>query len=190
MTQSTWIFKNKRAFSGTASYHKIDIARGQLETAIRLFLVEECDMFSAITLANAAGELLHRLVLRTGKKTLVDSIVKISEFHKPGETPAREAVLKHIHEVLFVNRLKHFNKDENEIVEFDAEQCALGAILVAIADYKTLTGKESESMTAILTWTYMNLNSADIMERWKNVPDKLKKSFQHNEETRPPPSRG
>ncbi len=45
--------KTKRMFSGTAEYHKLDIARGQLETAIRLFLVDGCDMFSAITLAGA-----------------------------------------------------------------------------------------------------------------------------------------
>jgi carboxyl-terminal processing protease len=43
--------KNVRAFTGKASYHKFDIARGQLETAIRLFLTDGADMFSPIALA-------------------------------------------------------------------------------------------------------------------------------------------
>src|SRR2546421_601156 len=47
--------KTKRMFSGVSPYHKYDIATGQLETAIRLFMTEGCDMFSALTLAAAAG---------------------------------------------------------------------------------------------------------------------------------------
>ncbi len=104
--------KTKRMFSGTAEYHKLDIARGQLarparciETAIRLFLVDGCDMFSAITLAGAAGEVLHELVLRAGKRPFVDYTVKVHDWKELGPTPSRGAVMKHIHKLLFINEL-------------------------------------------------------------------------------------
>src|SRR5688500_13996505 len=92
--------KNKRMFSGKAPYHKFDIATGQLETAIRLFLTDGADMFSAITLAAAAGELLHRLVLNAGKQPFVDYVVKVNEFKNPGNTPARSKIISHINKIL------------------------------------------------------------------------------------------
>ena len=52
---------------------------------------------------------------------------------------------------------------------FDAEECATGAILKAIADYKTLVGKESEALKAFLGWTYRNLDAESIMERGEQL---------------------
>ena len=167
--------KTKRMFSGVSPYHKYDIATGQLETAIRLFLTDGCDMFSALTLAAAAGELLHQLVLNAGKRPFVDYVVKVNEFKEPGKTPGRSSVITHIHKILFVNRLKHFDKTEAEIVEFDVEECALAAILKAIADYKTLMGTQTGSMKALMAWAYQNLDSAEILKRYEDAPDLLKK---------------
>jgi hypothetical protein len=181
MDSDALIPKTKRPFSGKARYHKIDMARGQLDTAIRLFLVDGGDICSAITLAGAAGELLDQLVLRAGRKTLADTVVTMTEFHIPGKTPARNSVIKHIHDVLHINRLKHFDKDEAEIVDFDAEQCALAAILKAIADYKRLTGEQSQAMAAFMTWTSLNLDLVKIKEKWDNAPEKLTKVLKADE---------
>jgi len=144
--------KTQRMFSGTAEYHKLDIARGQLETAIRLFLVDGCDMFSAITLAGAAGEVLHQLVLRAGKRPFVDYTMKVHDWKKLGPTPSRNAVIKHIHKLLFINEMKHHDKDAQDIIQLDAEESALAAILKAVVDYKTLTGEETDAMKAIFAW--------------------------------------
>ena len=163
-----------RMFSGKRSYHKVDIATGQLETAIRLFLVDGCDMFSAITLAAAAGEILHQLVLDAGKEPFIDYLVHVNEFKNPGPTPKRNAIIKLIHENLFINKLKHHDPATDEIVEFDAEECALAAILKAMSDYKTLTGHFSQSMTAFLGWTYKNLDSSKIMKDFESAPEKFK----------------
>lgn len=152
--------KNLRMFSGTRSYNKFDIAVGQLETAIRLFLQDGCDMFSAITLAGSAGEVLHGFVVRAGKKPFVDDVVQMA----PGATPSRSAVMTHINATLFINEMKHFDDRNDEIVKFDAEECALGAILKALADYKTLTGEESQAMKAFLAWTYLNLDADAVMK--------------------------
>lgn len=161
-------------FSGKHRYHKFDIATGQLETAIRLFLVNGCDMFSAVTLAAAAGEILHRLVLNAGKRPFVDYVVKVNDFRSPEKTPSRSFVISHIHKILYINALKHFDKKTEEFVEFDAEECAIAAILKSMVDYKTLTGEHTDAMKAFLAWTYQNLNSAKIMDDYKKAPEKLK----------------
>lgn len=166
--------KTQRMFSGTRQYHKSDIAIGQLETAIRLFLTEGCDMFSALTLAAAAGEILHRLVLNAGKKPFVDYVIKVNEFENPGQTPKRSSIISHIHRILFINDMKHLDEKKEQFVEFDAEECALAAILKAMADYRTLTGKHTDAMNAFLAWTHLNLDSAKLMENYEKAAEKLK----------------
>jgi len=161
-------------FSGTAEYHKLDIARGQLETAIRLFLVDGCDMFSAITLAGAAGEVLHQLVLRAGKRPFVDYAVKVHDWKKIGPTPSRGAVMKHIHKLLFINAMKHHDKDVQDTIQLDAEECALAAILKAIVDYKTLTGEETVAMKALFGWCYKNLESEQMLKDYEELPKAAK----------------
>ncbi len=161
--------KNPRMFSGTARYNKFDVGVGQIETAIRLFITDGCDMFSAITLAGSAGEIFHHLVVRAGKTPFVDNIAKIEQKHNPSQTPSRSKIIKHINATLFINEVKHFDDRNDEFIEFDAEECAIGAILKAIADYKTLTGEESPAMKAFLGWTYKNLDAESIMERGSSL---------------------
>ncbi len=166
--------KTKRMFSGTAEYHKFDIARGQLETAIRLFLVDGCDMFSAITLAGAAGEVLHELVLRAGKRPFVDYTVKVHDWKELGPTPSRGAVMKHIHKLLFINEMKHHDKDAQDIIQLDAEECALAAILKAVVDYKTFTGNETDAMKVLFAWCYTNLESEQMLKDYGDLPKAAK----------------
>ncbi len=161
--------KNPRMFSGTARYNKFDVGVGQIETAIRLFITDGCDMFSAITLAGSAGEIFHHLVVRAGKTPFVDNIAKIEQKHNPSQTPSRSKIIKHINATLFINEVKHFDDRNDEFIEFDGEECAIGAILKAIADYKTLTGEESPAMKAFLGWTYKNLDAESIMERGSSL---------------------
>lgn len=161
-------------FSGEHRYHKFDIARGQLETAIRLFLTDGCDMFSAITLAAASGEILHQLVLNDKKQPFVDYVIKVNDFKNLGKTPKRSSMISHIHSLLFVNALKHFDEKSDAFVEFDAEECALAAILKAMVDYKTLTGEHTEAMKAFLGWAYLNLDSESLLKNYNNAPEKLK----------------
>ncbi len=132
-------------------------------------------MFSAITLAAAAGEILHQLVLNAGKKPFVDFVVRVNDFHNPSaQTPSRSSIIKHIHKILFINELKHLDEKKEEIVEFDAEESAIAAILKAIIDYKTLTGEHSPAMKAFIGWTYVNLDSASIMEKYKSAPEHIR----------------
>ena len=131
-------------------------------------------MFSVVTLAAAAGEILHQLVLNEGKEPFVDYVVKVNDFKNPGKTPKRSSIISHIHNILSINALKHHDEKTDPFVEFDAEECALAAILKAMVDYKTLTGEHTKSMNAFLAWTYLNLDSSEIMDDYKKVPDRFK----------------
>ena len=162
--------KNQRTFTGKATYHKFDIARGQLETAIRLFLTDGADMFSAIALAANAGDLFHALVVRAGKKPFIDDIATLEGKRNPGKTPPRYKLITHVHKVLFVAELKHLDdarNDGDEMVEFDAEEATTGAILKAIADYQVLSGERSKSMNAFMAWCYQNLDSESILAEFQ-----------------------
>lgn len=148
--------KIERMFSGIRQHHKFDIATGQLETAIRLFLVDGCDMFSSVTLAAAAGEILHRLVLNAGKRPFVDDVARIGQLENPAQTEKRSSIISHIHRILRINELKHLDEKQAELVEFDVEESAIAAILKAMIDYHTLTGEHTATMKAFLGWTYQN----------------------------------
>src|SRR5271165_5717221 len=106
--------KTKRMFTGKATYHKFDISRGQLETAIRLFLTDGADMFSAIALGANAGDLFHALVLRAGKKPFVDDIALLEGRRNPGNTPPRYKLITHVHKVFFVGELKHLDDQRRD----------------------------------------------------------------------------
>jgi hypothetical protein len=156
-------------FSGKSTYHKFDVARGQLETAIRLFLTDGADMFSAIALAANAGDLFHALVVRAGKSPFIDDIALLEANRNAGNTPPRYRLITHVHKVLFVGELKHLDdrrRERDEMIDFDAEETATGAILKAISDYQTLTGSRSGAMNAFLGWCYQNLNSEAILEKF------------------------
>lgn len=169
--------KSKRMFSGEGRYHKFDIAHGQLEQAIRLFLIDGCDMFSALTLAGAAGAILHQLVLDDGKEPFVDFTAKVHQWQHPGHTPSRSKIMSHIHAILHINDLKHQDPEQEKFVEFNAEESALAAIMKAMADYKTLTGEQTEGMKGIVAWVYLNTEKADseaLMKAYEAAPAKLK----------------
>ena len=79
-------------------YHKRDIAKCQLETAVRLFLNGR-DRSSVITLAGAAGTILDRLVRNEGKEAFVDYARRIYR-ERAGYTPKRRSYSHHINKKL------------------------------------------------------------------------------------------
>ena len=62
---------------------KLDVARQQLDAAMRLFM--EGDYLSSLTLAGAAEEILGRLCERAGKSVAIEQII---EFHLGDTDPA------------------------------------------------------------------------------------------------------
>jgi hypothetical protein len=118
------------------TYQRLDLAANQLETAIGLFIGGH-DKFSVITLAGAADGILSQLVNNTRQKTFIEVLADESD---DDNTASRSAMGAHVNKILLINAVKHMDDGDDGYVVVDIDQCALAAILVAIADFVTLRG--------------------------------------------------
>lgn len=138
------------------SHSKFDIAANQLASAIGLF-VSDRDKFSAITLAGAADTILSQLLLDQEKENFTDHSRKM-EAEETGVLRNRGEHGKAINDVLRINALKHMDKDDDDYVEIDLDECALGAISKAVANYVDLAGREADFIQAFLFWVKLNVD--------------------------------
>ncbi len=134
------------------THKRLDLAAKQLETAIVLFCRGD-DRFSIITLAGAADVIFCELVTRAGKDNFTNVLLK-----KENGTCSLSEIGKDVNNVLHINDVKHLDPDEDEYTTMDADECALGAILKAIANYNILEGKNEQLINGFLAWTQINLN--------------------------------
>lgn len=137
----------------TKTYTRLELAKNQLETAIILFLREE-DLFSVITLAGAADVILTRLVSNKGEENFTEYSMRQ---HDAGPSSSREEYGKTMNDTLFINHLKHMDKGEDGFIELDPYDCALGAILKALANYKVFVGQDN-LVLGFLAWVRKNLD--------------------------------
>jgi hypothetical protein len=117
-----------------------------------LFLTET-DKLSAITLAGAADVILCELVNREGKKNFTDMICE-----EKNEGHRREEIGTKINDLLCINALKHFDKDDKEYIDIDIDECAVAAIFKALANYNMLDGKDDKLILALRYWAKTNLD--------------------------------
>ena len=144
------------------SHRKCDIASKQLESAIGLF-VSNRDKLSAITLAGAADTILNQLLLNDGKENFTDYLRKKAA-SKTGVLQTRGEYGKEINDILRINSLKHMDKNDDDYVEMDLEECALAAILKAVANYARLAGKQAGFIQAFLHWVRLNVDPQRLQE--------------------------
>ena len=133
------------------TYQRFQLASKQLETAIMLFLTNQ-DRISAITLAGAADVIFCELVNRDGKKNYTD--ILSSESGKR----SREDIGKEINDLLHINSLKHFDKDDEEYINLDVNECAVAAILKTLVNYNMMEGKDDNLILAFRYWVKINLD--------------------------------
>ncbi len=138
------------------SYTRLQLARKQLETAIGLFISGR-DRFSVITLAGASDVILSRLVSNKGVENFTEHSMQ-QELERGEPVSTKEAHGRALNDVLFINQLKHMDDSEDGFIDLDPEECAVGAILKALANYTTIAGREDEFVVAFLTWVRLNLD--------------------------------
>lgn len=138
------------------TYKRFDLAHNQLEAAIALFITGG-DRFSVITLAGAADVLLARLVLNTGQENFTDSVLS-TEIKRGGTSVTREEFGKRLNNTLFINQLKHLDGGDSDVLELEPEECALAAILKALANYVKLAEHERKLVLAFRLWIKKNLD--------------------------------
>ena len=152
--------------------HKSDIAKSQLETAVRLFLNDN-DRSSVITLAGAASGILDRLVRNSGKEPFVDYACRVHR-ELVGHTPKRQSYSHHIDKKLGVIANKHLSKDDPDTVALDLEEMAFNALARALSDYVQLNGDGEPFVKAFYSWAWVNTDGKALMEKFKNVPEKMR----------------
>jgi hypothetical protein len=153
-------------------YHKKDIARWQLETAVRLFLLGR-DRSSVITLAGAAGNILDRLVRNAEKENFVDYARRVYR-EMAGYTPKRPSYSHHIDMKLGIVAHKHMGETDPETLDLDLEKMAFDALSRALADYIKLNGQEEPFVKAFLSWAWTNTGGKALMDEYMKVSKKLK----------------
>lgn len=155
-----------------ARFHKSDIARLQLETAVRIFL-RGLDRSSAITLAGAASEILDALVRRAGKEPFVDYARRI--YHAQiGHTPKRKSYSHHIAKHIGVIDHKHLSEYDSNTVELDLGKMAFDSLSRAMADYITLYGQDEPFVKAFLSWSWQHLDGPGMMKHYENLPSRMR----------------
>ena len=138
------------------TYKRLKLAENQLETAIGLF-VRGGDKFSAITLAGAADVILCQLVLNSGQENFTDCMIK-EQRNDCLSDQTRAIHGRKINDTLFINDLKHMDIDEGGVITLDVEECALCAILKAVANYVMIANRNKDFIKAFLAWVQLNLD--------------------------------
>lgn len=151
------------------THYKSDIAISQLRTAIWLFL-NEIDYASAITLAGAAGEILHQLVVFSNKAPLLE---KTRLFCKEliGAVPKREKYLKHFGDLTGVNSLKHKSKTCPDSLIIDLKKSAETALTRAVLDFMTLYGDKDPTTNAFMNHLWVTLDGPKMTAEFKTLKD-------------------
>lgn len=159
--------------SSEKEYHRKEIVREQIETAVFLFLNGK-DLSSVITLSGAATNILEQLIRNVGKEPFVDYACKVHKRYAL-TTPPRKKYNHHINVTLGVIAHKHMSPKCSERIFLDLERCAFDALIRAICDYALLYGQEESFVKDFLIWSYRNKNGAKLMEAYKGLPEKIKR---------------
>ena len=153
------------------TYTRDEIAFVQLETAIWFFL-NEASYASAITLAGAADNILHQLVLNSGQEPFLEYGRKVAA-QLSGRIPGRSKYRKHVGDILGINPLKHMSDECPDGIEIDLPLCAEDTITKAIANYTQLHGERTDCVRAFLQWAWTNRNGQELLDQFKNNGGKL-----------------
>lgn len=138
------------------SYSRLELAENQLRVAIALF-VSGGDRFSVISLAGAADVILCRLVQNSGQENFTEALLK-EAIDAGAVDRTLESHGKEINDVLFINQLKHLDGNDEGYLEMDPEECAIGAILKALANYVKIADRNKDFVQAFFAWVRLNLD--------------------------------
>jgi hypothetical protein len=135
---------------------------------IKLFL-NKVDYASAITLAGAAGDILHHQVIFSSKIPLLEE-TRLFCKELIGSVPKRSKYLKHFGDFTGINRLKHKSKECPDVIVIDLEKSAELAITRAILDYIKLYGDTDPYVIRFMNFLWVT-KGARIMEGCRTLPE-------------------
>lgn len=138
------------------TYDRLALAKGQLDTALELFL-DEKNYSSAITLAGAAEEIFGRSLALSGSKSALDSSYEsMAEFHTMlhGTELNRKSYIAK--ENFARDALKHLQNDKGPTITIDLEEAACWMLVRAIQNGRKLNF-EFERFRDFDNWFYENI---------------------------------
>lgn len=153
-------------------FHKRDVVRLQLQTAVEIFLAK-LNYSAVITLAGACSGILGPLVMRAGKENF-DEYARRVYGELSGQIPKRSSYSKHITQILGIIAHKHLADDDTELIELDLEKLACDALIRAMADYSKLYGQTEPFVIAFFQWVWANVDSAKIIKDYLSTPKKMR----------------
>ena len=155
----------------TIKIGKLDAARRQLETAVRLYF-SEADAVSIHTLVSAAYQVLSDVNKAHGGEPMLKE--QIPTWVSPDATAESKRLLNEA-----ANFFKHADRDHDEVLEFAEGPTGL-LLYDAVRKYRELTGENVPVLAVYDVWFWLGPGShlvADA-ERGRTLAD-LRESFPH-----------
>jgi hypothetical protein len=149
--------------NGKFMVSKIDAAKRQLETVIRLYF-SDGDPVSIHTLTAAAYNVLRDVTAQTGADPMLIIGIML-DYVKPEH---KSMIIAKTNEA--ENFFKHADRDHNTSLDFNPEMSEL-LIIDACAQYKKLTGEEPPLFVVYRVW--FTVNHPDVFI----FPEELKKAM-------------
>jgi hypothetical protein len=154
------------------TFHKSDIARTQLETAVDIFL-KGFSRHSVITLAGAASGILDGLLLASGKEPFIDYARRVHAARQ-GQMPGRVKFAHYIEKRFGISSHKHLSETDDDPIKLDLEDLAEQALTRAIVEYITLFGQEELFVKAYLQWSWVTKDGPGLVKKYAEVPPKMR----------------
>ncbi len=172
-----WHEIDNTEFDVKRTYEKSELAKQQLTSAIWLFL-NGIDFSSAITLAGAAGNILHSLVEHQSKQPTLE-YARLLCRKLVGYVPKRSKYLKHFGDLTGINSLKHMSVGGADTIEIDLEDSAEMAITRATLDFIKLYGdteaRRNPAVNSFMQYLWVTHDGENKMKEFEALPDELKK---------------
>lgn len=154
-------------------FHRGDLAKEQLRTAVRLFMNNQ-DLSSVITLSSAANNILSQIIRNAGGEPFIDYACRAHEALK-GVMPPRKKYKYFIENILGVNVHKHMSPECPETCTINLRECAIMSLTMAICDYTKAYGDRDDFVVSFLSWSWAHQDGREIISAFRRMPSKLKK---------------
>ncbi len=148
------------------TYSKSEIGKQQLETAVWLFL-NRIDLVSAITLAGASGEILHKLLEFSNGESFFEYGRTLFQKLFRHETHKKEKYIYHFRELTGIYPLRHKKSGSPDELEIDIESGAEMAITAAVLDCIKLYGKKEPIAISFLNYLWVVKDGQKMMKDYE-----------------------
>jgi len=148
---------------------KLDAARRQLETAVRLYF-SEADPVSIHTLTSAAYQVLSDVNRARGGAPMLKE--QVPTWVRPDATREAKQKLSEAE-----NFFKHANRDHNEVLEFSQGPTEL-LLYDAVKKYRELTGETVPVLGVYDAWFWLGPGAGMVVDPERHrVREELRQSF-------------